>query len=216
MKCLVIIYTLIAIGASFSTQVNAQDHWYWHMEPGNEKYFRNVADQYDRVYMYVDGEGMGGTIWRFRWTIFDVVQEESAIAFSVDPDGSVWILAWYEPVNIPDAPVLFVEAPLVLGQSWEQWIMWGSLVHHVNTVIAEDDVTVPYGDGTYHCHELMSEVWVGDLLYQWFDVWYHDGVGMVKYQAYNIVGWGDGIYELYDGVIPVEQHTWGAVKNLYR
>ena len=121
-----IVSLCVAAVCLLATQARSQDHWYWQDDPANEKHFRNVDNPDDQVYMRVDGEAIPGTIWRCTWTISGVLQEESEFVFSIDSDGSVWWLAWYEPQNLPDTPFLFIDAPLELGNSWEQWISWGA------------------------------------------------------------------------------------------
>ena len=224
MKRLAMFMLLAGVSFVFVTQGLCQDHWYWFVDPGNERLYFNVENPNDQVSADVDGEDLGGTVWRLTHTIDTVVQSVRVTAISLDPDGSVWFLGWGEPLVMPDTQLLWVDAPLEVGNAWDQWITWtsddgsSSLLHHVSEVIGEEEITLSYYGGTYHCKILSQDIFLenGDL-WQSNIAWYNDGMGSIKYYVYNIAPWGGtGTYEFVDGVVPVENQTWGAVKSLFR
>jgi hypothetical protein len=115
-------------------------------------------------------------------------------------------------------------APLVVGATWEEWVMWdtGNMLHHVEEVLEAGDVEVPFGRGVYYCHRVMMSIYLDDQLVATADQWINDGAGIVKYEITEysdppiFIGWGLGEYVLAEGVITVEETTWGSVKAMYR
>ena len=215
MKKTMTVSLCVAAVCLLATQARSQEHWYRMLDPGNYKMFEHVSNPGDWVEMYPDGEAYGATIYRHIWH-HDGIETTEADLFTVDVEGNLWLHGFYEPqVIFPDAPYIIIDAPLWLGKTWENTSIWGTnTVHNVYTVIAEEDVSVPFGD--FQCFVLQ---WDGYTDHPAFSAtfWYNDGVGLVKYSVDDIEfdHYGFGTYQLTQAVIPVEASSWGAVKSLY-
>ena len=211
MKRMVVLSMLVVGICLLSTQVWSQEHYYMTLDPGNFKTYDFV--EVDAGIMLVEPitEEDGWTHLNTKITVGGVLVEEVTRRYSVDAEGNVWFFGIVAQMDQPAEPVLFVDAPLYMGKAWEQTVDYpGYPTRHFSHVCeAEEFVTVPLG--TYWCFRVRTIVTsateVTETIY-----WYCDGFGRVKIQTVA----DPYTFELADGVIPVENTTWGAVKSLYR
>ena len=214
----VILVVLVVTVSLCVAPVNAQDHWYWLLDPGNEKIYEHEMNPNNTVHMYVDGEAYGATILRTENWLDGVLFDQYVGLYTVDAEGNGYHHGTYEPLWLFIAPYLVVDAPLEVGNTWESWVQWSNgTVHNVFTVTGEETIPVACSEEPVHCHVLQHDMYIDEthLSFTW---WFNDGMGHVKYISNGMTGWGEGTYvlNLCQSVIPVEPITWGAVKSLYR
>jgi len=214
MKKIVFFTVCVAAVCLLATQAWSQAHYYMTLEPGNFK-----------VYDVVEGEeGTHGTVWPLMefdgWTYLrhrvwdgeDILYQWTNL-YSLDAEGNVWYFGMWEQDQQPAEPILFVDAPLYAGKTWEQTVDYPGYGerHYSFECEAEEELTVPYG--TFWCYRVRRIRTIGEDVEEGI-YWYCDGIGKVKFHWVT----DGGIGELANGdtVIPVEKTTWGAVKNLYR
>ena len=212
MKKIVFFTVCAAAVCLLAAQAWSQAHRYMRLEPGNFK-----------VYDVVEGDGTSMEVepvteidgWThlhhqitggpgYAWTM----------RFSLDAEGNVWHFGMVEQDQQPAEPILWVDAPLYAGKAWEQTVDYPGYgdYHYSHVCEALEEVTVPYG--TFLCFRVRQIRTTSDKDVREIVFWYCDGIGRVRFHIVNM----GFLFELANGetVIPVEDTTWGDVKNLYR
>ncbi len=140
------------------------------------------------------------------------------LRMSQDPDGTTYLLAqsfdggasWNETTD----PILWIETPLAVGNSWSQSTMLGSATFEITSeVVSHDLVTVPAGQFMAFCIQHVGVV--GGAITNTYIEWYAENIGIVKI---DWTGFAQGdIYALTGAhIVATEPCTWGQVKALFR
>lgn len=188
-----------------------------------------AAAQNEVFTMYADStmDGHNGTLLRI------TAPGESTTGFLYDDGGMVRVYAFRDDLVgiwfvLPSAQYLCPTTTMNISDSWRGLDDNGATTY---TVVAFESVTVPAG--TFMCYrvEVVNDSDPGTLLR---NLWFSDGVGLVKETDFFPVYWvgalfsyqiasgsgylpmGSGnIWNYQDVTTPVENTTWGGVKALY-
>jgi hypothetical protein len=179
---------------------SAQSHYWYMVDPGNEKWFYDPATPGLYIHAYIPGEVIDGAQARYLERIYDGETVLLACGLvSNNTEGDVFV---HGNCSLPTEPQLLIDSPLWVGKTWQRD------QYTTAVVVGEEDHTGPFG-GPFPCYIIEYEN-AGNIA----QLWVSDGVGLVKEVIVE-----DGVeYEivLYDAIIPVSRSTWGAVKELYR
>lgn len=193
---------LFLVGSAPLGPALAQDHFYFPIDPGNEKWYLNPLDPSSQIHWWYLGETVNDASVRYYERLYDgEVVFEACDLYSVNGEGDVFFHGLcddYHPAQ------LLLDAPFHVGKTWES-CSYGNC--YDVTVTGEDYITVPFG-GPFHCFVMETRLRPdGDLL---TTSYINDGLGYLKIEGPTYA------WVLFDGVIPVESRSWGEVKILYR
>ena len=210
MKRTVIFPLCVLAVCLLATQAWSQAHYYMTLDMGNSKEFDVIEGDGTHMDLWPLLELEGWTYMRYRIT--GGLFHQWTIRTSLDDEGNVWHLGTVEIPAQPAEPILWLDAPLYAGKAWEQTVNFPGYGDYQFSHVCEaaEEVTVPFG--TFWCFRVRHIQDTYPLGITREDVfWYCDGIGIVKVLFDNMA-----LAVLANGIIPVKNATWGAVKNLYR
>jgi hypothetical protein len=153
---------------------------YVDLTPNLEKWFRTAdpAKCGDLRMRTVVGGSFNGAVLQTREILQDgLVVSRERMLLSRDTEGNVFYHG--DPLDPLARPVLWVDAPLAVGQTWtDEAPAGGESVHYVFAVLDQRMVTCPAGN--FDCHRVFVAIVQPDGSAEHHDFWYNPACGLIR------------------------------------
>ncbi len=207
------VFTLVSAFCITSTilvlTASGQDHYYWPTAVGNDHYYQISGDTEQMIRRFVPGEAHGASTLMVELIESGEVVDSGGHLHTTDSEGRVWYHGWLNSGTgawvLFDQPLLYIDAPLAIGSTWDTWTDSPFGFYQVRgECVAVELVSVPAG--TFECYHVHYSESYFDITEE-YDHWYCDGVGLIQFDDHQL---------LPGYVTPVESSTWSSVKELFR
>lgn len=196
---------------------------FMYMDQQTEKWYKSEGSgKYTtlRLHTKVEGHFNGAIILNREILLNGSVLESERLLFSKDTAGNIYYFGNLDG-NVLSDPILWVEAPLVVGQTWTDSHPEipgisdpENMVHYIFAVLDTKTITCPAG--TFDCHRVYMSALYPDGRTENESFWYNPHCGMVMCSMDN-----HRVFELQKAIIPgvgtypdVEYHRSGEGDDL--